>query len=286
MITTKNNFKGYLRRHYPEIAAYPVYGLPVYILDKPLNPMDTYKYNVQQLPSGKYVVFIGISVQEATELFSKLIKEGIPVNSKPREHDTAPTTFSSFENWLDRHNIKPLNRTFCNDMSPYECFHREDIQGLEQDNEGNLRDIRKKGVWYMYELSASIDNGVLFKHIPHITLNYGDDESHTVLIVLIKAAASRYKSRRQRFLEKFELMRPLYEQLIASCAVAQNEEGDEVGPEWEKAKTLCEQYMNMQFDLTDGFVKIEELMEAYSDGTINLFTRNPGKLYHEDSESF
>ena len=282
MIATKNNFKGYLRKHYPEIAAYTVYGLPVYILDKPLNPVDTYRYNVQQLPNGKYIVFIGLSVQEATELFLKIQKDGIPSNSKPREHDTAPTTFSSFESWLDRHNVNVIHRTFCNDMSPVECFHREDIQGLEIDNEGNIRDIHKKGVWYMYELPGSVDNGVLFKRIPHITVEYADDNK--VIIILIKAAASRYKSRRQRFLEKFELMRPLYEQLIAACAVAQNEEdGDD---EWEKAKSLCEQYMNMQFDMADGFVKMEELQEAYINGTINLFTRDPGKLYHEDSESF
>lgn len=281
MITTKNNFKGYLRKHYPEINAYPVYGLPVYIMDKPLSHMDMYKYNVQQLPSGKYVVFIGTTVEEATQLFIKLQTEGIPSNSRPREHDTAPTTFSSFENWLDRHDIKPINRTFCNNMSPMECFHSECIEGCV--------DIQKKGVWYMYELPPHIDNGILFKNIPHIVIDDGTKRGD-VLVILIKAAASRYKSRKQRFMERFELMQPLYERLIGICAVAdqmdQAREYTSAQEKWEEAKHLCEQYMNIQFELENGYIKIDEMKEAYRNGTISLYTRNPGKLYQTDTETF
>ena len=57
MITTKYNFKLWLKRKYPDVIANPVYGVPAYLLSKALSTEDMYLYNVQQLPSGQYIVF-------------------------------------------------------------------------------------------------------------------------------------------------------------------------------------------------------------------------------------
>lgn len=279
MITTKNNFKGYLRRKYPNIVATPVYGLPLYILDKPLSEVDNFSYNIQPLPNGKYVAFIGISIQEATRLLEQINKEGIPSASRTHEKETAPTTFSCFEAWLDRHQFSFINRTFCNDMSPRDCFHSDNILGCTSP--------LHKGTWYMYELPAYIDDGKRFVNIPHIIIDDGTGRGD-ILIVLIKASASRYKSKKQRFIEHFQLMQPIYEKLIVACATAVANETKESGSgtvEWEQAKALCEQYMNIQFQTT-GVVDIEEMKEAYRNGTIGLFTRDISKLYTEDSETF
>ena len=277
MITTKNNFKGYLRKHYPDITAYPIYGQPIYILDKELSDIDNYNYNVQQLPNGKYVAFIGISITEATKLFTTIKENGIPRNGHTTEKKTAPTTFSSFEAWLERHNVEPLHRTFCNNMTPEECFHSSDIAGCSAP--------QRKGTWYMYELPSYIDNGERFTNIPHIVIDDGTKRGD-ILIVLIKASASRYKSKRQRFMEKFQFMQPIYEKLIAACAVAQSMEQQD-NPEhkeaWADAVNLCNQYMNMQFE-TEGAVNVDEMKEAYKNGTIGLFTRNPEVLHYENNE--
>lgn len=266
MITTKNNFKGYLRRKYPNIKAYPVYGLPIYILDQMLNDIDNWTYNLQALPNGKFAVFIGVSVTEATTLLENLNKEGIPDNSHKRERDTAPTTFSCFEAWVERHHEKWFNRTFCNNMSPQECFHSDDILGCDAP--------LKKGTWYMYELPPYLDDGKRFMNIPHIIIDDGTKRGD-VLIVLIKASASRYKSRRQRLLEKFQFMQPIYEQLIAACATQ----------DWDKALSLCNQYMTMQFE-REGSVDLNKMKEAYTNGTIGLFTRDINNLRSEDTETF
>lgn len=276
MITTKNNFKGYLRKHYPDITAYPVYGQPIYILDKGLSDLDNYTYNVQQLPNGKYVAFIGISVDEAIRLFTDLKTNGIPRNSHTTEKKTAPTTFSSFEAWLERHGIEPLHRTFCNNMTPEECFHHSNILGCSTP--------QQKGVWYMYELPSHADNGERFANIPHVNVDYGEQGS--IIVCLIKASASRYKSKKQRFMEKFQFMQPLYEKLIAACAIAQNMERDQESPEskeaWFDAAAICNQYMNTQFE-TEGEVDVFEMKEAYKNGTLGLFTRNPAALHNTDS---
>lgn len=273
MITTKNNFKGYLRKHYPNINAYPVYGLPMYILDTPLNDIDNYTYNVQPLPNGKHVAFIDVSPAAATVLLTQLREHGVPSNGHSPERIEAPTTFSCFEAWLERHGIRAINRTFCNNMSPQECLHSDCIVSCSAP--------QKKGVWYMYELNESEDDGKRFVNIPHITI---DD----TLIVLIKASASRYKSKRQRFIEKFQLMQPIYEKLIAACAVADQmdvtlDPGASV--QWEEARKLCTQYMNIQFE-TEGNVDVNEMKEAFRNGTIGLYVRDVSRMHIEDSETF
>lgn len=272
MITTKNNFKGFLRRKYPTINAYPVYGLPMYILDHPLNQIDTWEYNVQPLPNGKYVAFIGVTVQEATKLLEQLNKDGVPSNSHSREKETAPTTFSCFEAWLDRHQIKAFNRTFCNNMSPEECFHSEHIESCPAP--------QKKGTWYMYELPGYINTGKTLANIPNITVDYGPKGDIT--ICLIKASASKYKSKRQRLMEKFQFMQPIYEQLIAACAIASQNDS---AADWDKALGLCIQYMQVQFE-KEGIVNVDKMKEAYKNGTIGLFTRDPNNMYIDNDETF
>lgn len=273
MITTKNNFKGYLRKHYPDITAYPVYGQPIYILDKGLSDIDNYTYNIQQLPNGKYVAFIGISIQEATRLLTELRTNGVPRNSHVVEKRTAPTTFSCFEAWLDRHNVTPINRTFCNNMTPEECFHHSNILGCSAP--------QQKGTWYMYELPSYIDNGEYFANIPHVNVDYGEQGS--IIICLIKASASRYKSKKQRFLEKFQFMQPIYEKLISACAVADHCDSSEAEMKWSEALTLCTQYMNMQFE-TEAIINIDKMKEAYRNGTLGLFVRDPSNMSAEDNE--
>lgn len=264
MITTKNNFRSYLRKHYPNINAYPIFGTPAYVLDKQMSDLDNYIYNLQSLPNGKFVVFIGVTIEEATNLFNKLKSGNIPKSSHERNNPTAPTTFSCFEAWLDRNDYKYMNRTFCSNMTPEECFRTENIESCAAP--------RKKGTWYMYELPGYIDDGKRFENIPHVTLDYG--ERGDVIIVLIKASASVYKSKKQRFLEKFQLMQPLYEQIIVACAT-----GD-----WEHAQLLCIQYMNIQFDI-EGTIDIEKIKEAYCNGTIGLFLRDPKNMSKEDVDT-
>lgn len=270
MITTKNNFKGYLHRKYPDIISYPIYGLPIYILDKSLDEVDAWDYHQQQLPNGKFIVFIGINVAEATKLLTQLNKTGIPTHGHTREKETAPTTFSCFEAWLERHQEKWINRTFCNNMSPRDCLHSDDILCCS----APLR----KGTWYMYELPAYLDTGKAFDNIPHIVIDDGTNRGD-ILIALIKASASKYKSKKQRFIEKFQFMQPIYEQLIAACAVATGQD------DWDKAHALCIQYMSTQFE-REGTVDIDKMKEAYCNGTIGLFVRDPENLYPGDTETF
>lgn len=272
MIKSKNNFKGMLRRKYPNVKSYPIYGLPIYILDRKLSEEDNWNYNVSELPNGKFAAFIGVTVQEATDLLSKMRDEGVPKNSHTHTNPTAPTTFSCFEAWLDRNDYKYINRTFCGNMTPAECFHSESIEGCI--------DIHHKGTWYMYELPGALDDGIRFSRAPHVTMDYG--ARGKVIIVLVKASSSRYKSKKQRFIEKFDLMQPIYEKLIAACAIASTTEGSD----WSEALLLCNQYMHIQFETDSGSVDVEKLKEAYTNGTLNLFTRDVENLCIEDSETF
>lgn len=265
MITTKNNFKGYLRRRYPKIIAIPIYGLPVYILDQPLSPEDMYLYNIQPLTNGKYAAFIGVTIPEATKLLEGINSGKITQTNKTREKETAPTTFSCFEAWLERHQIKWINRTFCNNMSPEECLQSNHIESCSAP--------QVKGTWYMYELPGYVNDGKTLANIPNITVGYGPERD--VIICLIKASSSKYKSKKQRFIEKFQFMQPIYDQILIACAKE----------EWDKAETLCNQYMAIQFDRT-GMVDKDSMTEAYKNGTIGLFLRNPDNLREDDFDAF
>lgn len=281
MITTKYNFKLWLHRKYPDITATPIYGMPAYILSKPLNPADNFAYNVQQLPDGRHVVFVGCNPATIRQLMQQL-KEGVPQTNYRAIRITAPTTFASFQSWLDRNHIVPLNRTFCSNDSVANLF-KDETQSME------------KRAWYMYELPITginnKDTETLFKAIPHMYSTSTTDGGLKVpvVIVLIKASTSIYKSKKQRFIEKFDLMQPLYEKLIADCAKAQfvEESGERADDEWNIAVATCNQYMGILFE-REGYVEISALREAAHEGSLGLFTRDPENFVsHEgDTTSF
>lgn len=280
MITTKYNFKLWLHRKYPDITATPIYGMPAYILSKPLNPADNFLYNVQQLPDGRHVVFVGCNPATIRQLMQQL-KEGVPQTNYRAIRITAPTTFASFQSWLDRNHIVPLNRTFCSNDSVANLF-KDETRSTE------------KRAWYMYELPITGNNNdteTLFKAIPHMYSTSTDAEGLKVpvVIVLIKASTSIYKSKKQRFIEKFDLMQPLYEKLIADCAKAQlvEESGERADDEWNIAVATCNQYMGILFE-REGYVEISALREAAHEGSLGLFTRNPENFvsHEDDTTSF
>lgn len=281
MITTKYNFKLWLHRKYPDITATPIYGMPAYILSKPLDPADNFAYNVQQLPDGRHVVFVGVSIHELKDYLNTLRVNGIPQTNYRAIRITAPTTFASFQSWLDRNHIVPLNRTFCSNDSVANLF-KDETQSME------------KRAWYMYELPITgehtindNDTEVLFKEIPHIYSTSTTDEGLTVnvIIVLIKASTSIYKSKKQRFIEKFDLMQPLYEKLIADCAKAQfvEESGERADDEWNIAVATCNQYMGILFE-REGYIEISALKEAAHEGSLGLFTRNPENFVSHEGD--
>ena len=281
MITTKYNFKLWLRKKYPHITATPIYGMPAYILSKPLNPADNFAYNVQQLPDGRYVVFVGVSIHELKDYLNTLRVNGIPQTNYRAIRITAPTTFASFQSWLDRNHIVPLNRTFCSNDSVSNLF-KDPTQSME------------KRAWYMYELPITEEHRIgdnntetLFKVIPHMYSTSTTDEGLTVnvVIVLIKASTSSYKSKKQRFIEKFDLMQPLYEKLIADCAKAQfvEESGEPADDEWNIAIATCNQYMGILFE-REGYVEISALKEAVHEGSLGLFTRNPENFVSHEGD--
>lgn len=265
MITTKYNFKLWLKRKYPDVIANPVYGVPAYLLSKALSAEDMYLYNVQQLPSGQYIVFIGLTPDEIIPLMKKLQAGEQPVTHRLIGH-AAPTTFSSFELWMQRNNIVPVNRTFCNHMSA--------SQALMTDNIKNCTDINSIKTWYMYEIPSKEDDEELYSKVPHIVL-----KEQGITIVLIKACNSAYKSKKRRFIEKFQLMQPLYEKLIMAAARAQDDDA------WSQVKQLCEQYMCIQFEC-EGTVDIEALKEAVNEGMLGLWTRDRNNFHTENSGVF
>lgn len=276
MITTKYNFKLWLHRKYPDITATPIYGMPAYILSKPLNPADNFAYNVQQLPDGRHVVFVGCNPATIRQLMQQL-KEGVPQTNYRAIRITAPTTFASFQSWLDRNHIVPLNRTFCSNDSVANLF-KDETQSKE------------KRAWYMYELpitGINNDTETLFKAIPHMYSTSTTDEGLKVevVIVLIKASTSIYKSKKQRFIEKFDLMQPLYEKLIADCAKAQfvEESGEKADDEWNIAVATCNQYMGILFE-REGYVEISALKEAAHEGSLGLFTRDPENFVSHEGD--
>lgn len=278
MITTKYNFKLWLHKKYPDIIATPIYGVPAYMLSKALSAEDMYMYNIQQLPSGQYIVFVGLAQDEIIPLMKKLQKGG---TKRFRSH-AAPTTFASFEQWLQRNNITPLNRTFCNHMTAHQALMSDDIV--------NCTDADSTKTWYMYELS--ITNGAslneweqeAYNKVPYSVV--ASKGGYNIVCVLIKACNSTYKSKKQRFIEKFTLMQPLYEQLISAAVRAQtwDELHDGKGGDWEAVKQLCEQYMSIQFE-EEGTVDIVKMKEAANDGVLGFWTRDRNNFHCEDSET-
>ena len=250
MIRTYHNFKQWVSRHYPNINIMPVYGTGAYILDKPMSPEHMYEYMVQQLPNGNYIVFPGLTAEQVAEQFTSIVKDGVP-----RRVTKIPTTFSSFEDWLTRNSIKPLHRTHVTDISPADALHDSSLDHI-------------KGNWYLYELEAA---SVKAEDIiaPHVNTSSG------TVAILIKTSSSGYVSKRQLFLRKFTTMQPLYEQLVAACAKE----------DWEQAGQLCGDYASVQFEKQLKVKSIDRMREAYIDGILSLFTRNPENFEVETSDT-
>lgn len=245
MITTKYNFKQRMSKKYPNIIFTPVYGTSAYLFQKELDPIDMYEYNVQQLTNGQYICFVGTN---DTELIANTIKQfnsgQIPLTR--RETPYAPTTFTTFESYIQRHAVSALHRTHIQEQTANET--------LFTDNADPTWNIKRN--WYMYEFDKSVQ----------ITFNPQSPvlETEASKVVLIKASNSSYISKKKLFMQRFTRMQPLYDQLIAACAT-----GDD-----ERAVSLCNQYVSIQFDQTLVVKDIEKLKEAYANGLLRLYTRN------------
>lgn len=265
MITTAYNFKQWFKRHYPDIMINPVYGMEAYTFDKPLTPEHMFEYNVQQLPSGLYIVFIGRSPEQVLELMRKIAAEGIQYIRPKR---AIPTTFSSFENWYRTRQLKPLHRTHCAKVTANELLHTDNpAWNVKRD-------------WYMYEFSldpARLDGASdLFKEG---SMDYGGPYLYTesgTLTLLVKASTSTYVSKKQMFLQKFSLMQPLLEQTIAACAQ----------DDWDKANELASQYASIQFDNQLLVAEAGALKEAYSRHELSLFLRCRSNFVEAEGDGF
>lgn len=250
MIHSKYNFKKYLRTKYPDIHVETIYNVPAYILDKPLSPQDMFDYGVNQFEDGKYIVFIGIEPRHAMALMQDFIENGIPKDTRGRElGTTAPTTYASFQDFLFRNEIQFKNRTYLGKAQP--SNYLLDPNAILLDNETRA--------WYMYEFEEGLLTEHQLIHCPHATLpNANGGPASTV--VFIKAPQSSYKSKRQLRAENFNLMQPLYEQIIIAC---NNED-------WDKAVTLTESYKSIAFQKPQ-IVSKEELIKAWRANALRTY---------------
>lgn len=246
MITTKYNFKQRMSKKYPNIVFTPVYGTSAYLFNKELNPVDMYEYNVTQLANGQYICFVGQTSVTTVKGIIEAINSGQPLLGR-RESPYAPTTFTTFESFIQRKGIQIIHRTHIQDQSANEALFTD-----KDDAAWNT-----KRCWYMYEIDAKAP----------VTLNPTtpciETESGT-RVFLIKSSHNNYISKKKLFMQKFTRMQPLYDQLIAACATE----------DWEKAVSLCEQYVSIQFDQALTVKDSEAMKEAYNDGTLRLYTRN------------
>ena len=246
MITTKYNFKQRMSKKYPNIVFMPVYGTSAYLFNKELNPIDMYEYNVTQLANGQYICFVGTTSTATIKGVIEAINKGEPLTGR-RESPYAPTTFTTFESYIQRKGIQIIHRTHIQDQSANEALFTD-----KDDAAWNI-----KRCWYMYEVDVNVP----------LTLNpatpYVETENGT-RVFLIKSSHNNYVSKKKLFMQKFTRMQPIYDQLIAACATK----------EWDKAQSLCEQYVSIQFDQIMTIKDMEQLKEAYEDGTLRLYTRN------------
>lgn len=245
MITTKYNFKQRMSKKYPDIIFTPVYGTSAYLFNKELDPVDMYEYNVQQLANGQYICFVGITDADTIAETIKQFNSGtVPLTR--RETPYAPTTFTTFEAYIQRHAITAIHRTHVQEQSANEALFTD-----KSDPTWNV-----KRNWYMYEFSK--DTPLVFN--PQAPVLETDNSK----VVLIKASNSSYVSKKKLFMQRFTRMQPLYDQLIAALATADDE----------RAQSLCEQYVSIQFDQPMTIKDIEQLKEAYANGLLRLYTRN------------
>lgn len=245
MITTKYNFKQHMRKKYPAIVFTPVYGTSAYLFNKELDAVDMYEYNVQQLANGQYICFVGTNNPDIIRETIQMYNSG-QVPATRSESPYAPTTFATFESYLKRKGIEAIHRTHIQEQTANEA--------LFTDHTDPVWNIKRN--WYMYEFPK--DTPIVFNPVTPVL------RTETSKVVLIKAANSSYISKRKLFMQKFTRMQPLYEQLIAALATADDE----------RAKSLCEQYVSIQFDQVLTVKDIQKMKEAYNSGLLRLYTRN------------
>lgn len=245
MITTKYNFKQRMSKKYPNIVFTPVYGTSAYLFNKELNPVDMYEYNVTQLSNGQYICFVGQTSEATVKDIVGAINRGEPLLSR-RESPYAPTTFTTFESYIQRKGIQIIHRTHIQDQTANEALFTD-----KDDAAWNT-----KRCWYMYEIDINAP----------LTLNPTtpciETESGT-RVFLIKSSHNNYISKKKLFMQKFTRMQPIYDQLIAACATSDDS----------RAVELCSQYVSIQFDQPLKVKDIEAMKEAYIDGTLRLYTR-------------
>lgn len=247
MVTTAYNFKQWFKRHYPDIMINPLYGMEAYTFSKPLSPEHMFEYNVQQLPNGQYIVFVGRTPEQVLELMRDIAQNGFQYRKPQRG---IPTTFSSFENWYRNKQLKPLYRTHITKTTAADALHDDSLEHVKKD-------------WYMYEFSLDpAKGGEVFKEPLSFAGPYTRTENGTI-VLLIKSPVSSYVSKRQLFLQRFTLMQPLFEQLVAACAQE----------DWDKANEVCSQYASIQFDRPLTIKDAGALKEAYKQNEISLFVR-------------
>lgn len=238
MITTKYNFKQRMRQKYPDITFTPVYGTNAYLFNKELDAVDMYNYSVTQLANGQYLCFVGSKPQ--LEIITAL-NNGLAISRRTAAY--APSTFASFETYLQQHDIEPIHRTHIQDQSANEALFTDKPEWNTKRN------------WYMYELPK---NAIT----PHPQTPMIETENGTV-VLLIKASTSSYISKKKLFMQKFTRMQPLYEQIVAACAVE----------DWDHAAELCSQYATIQFEHTLRVKDINAMKEAYTNGLLRVYTR-------------
>lgn len=260
MITTKYNWKQWLHKTYPDVTAVPIYGLNAYILSKPLEPVHMFEYNIQTLKNGQYVVFVGTPVSEIPALLKKLNTEGIQGTRPHNEGLCNPTTFSSFEKWLNRHDIKYKYRTYSGNTTANTL-----LGSAKEDPAWN-----RHGNWYIYEFAQdTVEESKINPVTPYLKT-----ENNTV-VLLIKAPAQIYVSKRQRFLKHFELMQPIYEQLVVALSK----------DDTETATSLVNQYASMQFDRTMVLNSYDDMKEAYNEGILTLFVKNIANFTAQEDDT-
>ena len=139
MIKTYHNFKQWVKKHYPDIMITPVYGTGAYTLSKALNDVDMFLYNIQQLPSGQYIVWPGLTPEQVMEQYKSIVQNGVPT----RPEQAIPSTFTSFEAWVTKHQLKPLHRTHVTAMTAAEVLHDDSLEHVKRN-------------WYLYELTQLV----------------------------------------------------------------------------------------------------------------------------------
>ena len=250
MIRTYHNFKQWVRKTYPDIDIRPVYGTGAYTLNKAMSEVDMFLYNVQQLPSGSYIVWPGLNAEQIMEQYKAIVQNGVP--QKPEK--MIPSTFTSFEAWITRNGLKPLHRTHVTNISAAAALHDSSLEKVKRN-------------WYLYEFSldpARMDGANELFATPLVTrAPYVFTESGSIVIA-IKTSNSGYVSKKQLFLQKFTTMQPLLEQAIAACAKE----------EWIHAAELLSNYASIQFGQEMRVKDMVKMKEAYTDGVLTLYVRS------------